>query len=101
MAILRIKNSNGEWEELPAIVGRKGDKGDKGDTGAKGDKGDKGDTGAKGDKGDKGDPYVLTDSDKNTIASTVKTALTNETWIFTVKKADGSTETITKVVCVG
>lgn len=25
MAILRIKNANGSWEEVPAIVGRKGD----------------------------------------------------------------------------
>ena len=32
MAILRIKRADGTWEEIPAIVGRKGDKGDKGDS---------------------------------------------------------------------
>lgn len=28
IGILRVKNANGEWEDIPVIVGRKGDKGD-------------------------------------------------------------------------
>lgn len=32
MAILRIKDKNGVWQEIPAIKGGKGDKGDKGDS---------------------------------------------------------------------
>ena len=67
MAILRVKQEDGTWAEVPAIVGPQGPQGETGATGPqgpKGDKGDKGDTGpqgpqgepgAKGDKGDKGD----------------------------------------------
>lgn len=104
MAIFKIKNSDGTWQEVPALVGSKGDKGDKGE---KGDKGDRGDTGSQGlqgiqgEKGEKGDSYILTDTDKESIANTVVSHLTDEVWIFTVKKADGTIETITKVVCTG
>lgn len=73
MAILKLKQEDGTWVEVPALRGAKGDKGDKGDPftysdftpeqmaalkgekGDKGDKGDQGNTGAQGDKGDKGD----------------------------------------------
>lgn len=54
MAILRVKDANGQWKEIPAIKGDKGDKGDKGETGAKGDKGDKGDKGEQGIQGNQG-----------------------------------------------
>ena len=56
-AILRVKQADGTFAEVPALKGSKGDKGDKGDTGAqgtKGDKGDKGDTGAQGPQGIQG-----------------------------------------------
>lgn len=91
IGILRIKDQNGEWQEIQAI---KGDKGDKGADGTmtfedlteeqreslKGDpftfedfteeqlaslKGDK------GDKGQDGKDYVLTETDKNEIAQIV------------------------------
>lgn len=82
MAIMRIRQADGTWAEIPALVGPQGPKGDKGDAGEKGEQGaqgiqgiqgiqgeqgPKGDTGAtgpqgiqgeqgpKGDKGDKGD----------------------------------------------
>lgn len=56
MAILRIRDSNGNIQEIIAI---------------KGEKGDKGDTGAKGEKGDKGDSYILTPDDKTEIANQI------------------------------
>lgn len=43
--LLKVKNADGIWEEVPIL---QGEKGEKGDTGAKGDKGDKGDTGEQG-----------------------------------------------------
>ena len=48
MEILRIKNSNGEWQEIATI------KGETGLTGPEGPKGDKGDTGATGANGTNG-----------------------------------------------
>lgn len=54
-AILRIKQADGTWAEVPALVGSKGDKGDKGDRGDRGLQGDRGLRGERGDKGDKGD----------------------------------------------
>jgi hypothetical protein len=47
--------------------------------------------------GDEGDSYNLTETDKASIVSAVKTSLTTETWIFTLD--DGST--LTKAVYVG
>ena len=44
MSVLKIKNAQGEWQEVPFI---------------------------KGDKGDKGDTYVLTEEDKEDIAGLV------------------------------
>lgn len=70
MAIMRVKQADGTWAEIPALVGPQGPKGDKGDAGEKGEqgaqgiqgiqgeqgpKGDTGEQGPKGDKGDKGD----------------------------------------------
>ena len=51
------------------LKGDKGEPGEKGADGAKGDKGDKGDTGATGPA------YTLTDTDKNSIATSVKNSL--------------------------
>lgn len=36
MAIINVKDRNGNWAMVPAIIGPKGDKGEKGDTGATG-----------------------------------------------------------------
>ncbi|MDT3388863.1 MAG: collagen-like protein [Bacteroidota bacterium] len=55
-------------EQLASLKGEKGDKGDKGDQGIQGLKGD---TGEKGDKGEDGQDYVLTENDKQEIASLV------------------------------
>ena len=39
-AILRVKDENGNWIEIPAIQGEKGDRGERGERGEKGEKGD-------------------------------------------------------------
>ena len=49
MAILRVKDKDGNWQEIPSLIGAKGDKGDKGD---KGERGERGPAGAKGDRGE-------------------------------------------------
>lgn len=53
MAILKIKDADGNVQEILAIKGEKGEKGEKGDI------------------GDKGDSYVLTEEDKQEIAGMV------------------------------
>lgn len=53
-AILRVRQADGTFAEIPALKGTKGDKGDKGDTGAQGAKGDKGAQGANGKDGTNG-----------------------------------------------
>lgn len=78
--------------------GEKGDKGDKGDTGAQGADGA---PGAKGDKGDPGTTPVKgtdywTAADKAEMVQDTKSALTPETWTFTL--TDGST--VTKQVVI-
>lgn len=55
MAILRVKNPDGSWSEIPAIVGPAGPMGPAGPQGKTGATGPAGADGAKGDKGDKGD----------------------------------------------
>lgn len=54
MAILRVKNENGEWIDMPAIVGPEGPQGPAGETGPQGPAGKDGNQGPKGDKGDQG-----------------------------------------------
>ena len=91
MAILRLRDNNGNIIEIPAIRGPKGadgtmvfsdlteeqklslkgEKGDQGPQGEKGDKGDQGEKGEKGDKGNRGDDYTLTSEDKIEIADIV------------------------------
>ena len=61
MAILRIRNANGTWEEIPAIVG------------------------PRGPQGPQGEPYVLTEQDRNTIVTLLKQSLPTETWKFTLE----------------
>jgi hypothetical protein len=72
MAILRIRDSYGNVQEILAI------KGDKGDT------------------GEKGADYVLTEADKQEIATKVVGMVSTETWTFTLE--DGSTVTKTVVL---
>ena len=54
MAILRVKNENGEWIDVPAIVGPEGPQGDTGPMGPEGPQGPKGDTGPAGKDGEQG-----------------------------------------------
>lgn len=58
-----------------------------------GEKGDTGATGAQGPQGEKGDAYLLTDSDRQEIASLVKIPTANENSIggIKAKAADGET----------
>lgn len=51
MAVLKIRDAEGNMVPVPCF---KGDKGDKGDPGVPGPKGDPGQAGAPGDKGDPG-----------------------------------------------
>ena len=73
MEVLRIRNNpSEEWQEIAALVGPKGEQGPQG---IQGEKGDKGDQGEQGPKGEPGANYVLTDADKQEIASLVVDSL--------------------------
>lgn len=73
MEVLRIRNNpSEEWQEIAALVGPKGEKGDTGEQGIPGEKGEKGD---QGEQGPAGADYVLTDADKQEIASLVVDSL--------------------------
>lgn len=54
MAILNIKDENGDFIAIPSTVGPKGEKGETGPQGPQGEQGPKGDTGETGPKGDTG-----------------------------------------------
>ena len=58
-AILRIKDENGNWIDIPAIVGPQGPAGEP------------------GAKGDKGESYTITDADYEAIAAVVLSKMTN------------------------
>lgn len=58
-AILRIKDENGNWIDIPAIVGPQGP------------------AGAPGAKGDPGESYTITDADYEAIAAVVLSKMTN------------------------
>ena len=51
MEILKIKDSQGNWIEVPAIIGPKGDTGEQGPKGPQGIKGDTGEQGLQGIQG--------------------------------------------------
>ena len=98
MSILKIKNEQGQWENIVTLkgdmgpAGPKGDKGDKGDTGATGATGERGpqgiqgETGPQGPQGPQGDDYVLTEQDKEDIA---------RNYSVNVVTVSGTTPTIT------
>ena len=54
MEILKIKDSQGNWVEISAIIGPKGDTGEQGPQGPQGIKGDTGEQGPKGEIGPQG-----------------------------------------------
>ena len=92
MAILRIKDKNGVWQEIPAIVGRKGDTGvgisstninENGELIINYTNGVSVNAGKV--VGEKGDKYVLTTTDKNELVDLLKQSLTTETWKFTLE----------------
>ena len=58
-AILRIKDENGNWIDIPAIVGPQGPAGEP------------------GAKGDPGRSYTITDADYEAIAAVVLSKMTN------------------------
>lgn len=104
MAILKIRDADGNVQEILALKGDKGEKGDKGDRGADGtmtfeDLTEEQKESLKGDKGEKGadgTDYVLTEADKQEIATMAVEKLSSETWTFTLE--DGSTVTKTVVL---
>lgn len=75
MAILRVKQEDGTWADIPAIAGAPG---------------------ADGYTPVKGTDYYTT-AEKEALIAEIKTALYNETWEFELE--DGST--VTKVVHIG
>jgi hypothetical protein len=54
MPILKIKDKDGKWVEVPALVGPQGIQGPQGERGLQGEQGPKGDKGDKGDTGEIG-----------------------------------------------
>ena len=95
MSILKIKNEQGQWENVVALkgdagpAGPKGDIGPKGDTGQTGPAGPQGPQGLKGDKGDKGDPGQPGTNMEIHICSI--TEYDNETRMPTIVNPDSST----------
>lgn len=112
LAILRFRQADGTWAEIPALVGPAGPQGvqgEKGDTGAigpqgpqgetgpqgaqgpQGVQGEKGETGPQGPQGEQGatgpqgPAYTLTDTDKAAIAEQVKASMTTKTFKFTLE----------------
>lgn len=67
MSILKIRDSNGNVQEILAI---------------------------KGEKGEKGQDYVLTDADKQEIAEKVVENLSTENWKFTLENGSTVTKTV-------
>jgi hypothetical protein len=55
MAVLKVKQADGSWMEVPALVGPQGETGPQGIQGETGPQGIQGETGPQGEKGDKGD----------------------------------------------
>lgn len=126
-AILRVRQADGLFAEIPALKGTKGEDGKDGANGKDGTNGKDGVNGIDGKdgadgvscthswngttltvtsasgtssadlKGAKGDSYVLTDADRANIATQVKNSLATENWTFTLE----SGETVTKAVYIG
>ncbi len=95
MAILKVKDANGNWEEIPAIVGGVGPQGPAGPTGA---------TGAAGKNATINGVNAMTVQGGDGIeaamsGSTLTIKAKNvEEWIFTVEGEDGVDTTVTKKV---
>lgn len=78
-SVLKVRNELGDWVDIPAIVGEKGEKGDKGDSGEPGKDGQPGKDGKDGVDGKtpvKGEDYY-TEADKVEMVNMVIAALPN------------------------
>ena len=82
MAILKIRDSNGNVQEVLVIKGEDGKDGQPGKDGVD------------GEDGLPGEDYVLTNADKQEIAEMVAENLSTEAWTFTLEDSS----TVTKVV---
>lgn len=71
MSILRVRDDQGNYVEIPAI---KGEKGDAGATGPQGPKGDTGATGPQGQKGDTGASGVIDATTESALTGLLKGA---------------------------
>lgn len=78
MSILKIRDKNGNVQEILAIRGKDGK------------------DGINGTNGTDGKDYVLTEADKQEIATKVIENLSTETWVFTLE--DGTTVNKTVVL---
>ena len=72
--ILKIKNEQGKWEGIPAIIGPKGDPGAQGPQGPAGPRGEQGPAGADGHTPVRGTDY-WTAADKQQMVNDVLAAL--------------------------
>ena len=71
MEILRIRDADGNWQEVPALIGPAGEQGPQGEQGIQGE------TGPEGPAGPAGSDYVITEDDYSAIADVVLSKMTN------------------------
>lgn len=75
MSVIKVRNEEGEFVDIPVIQGAKGDKGDKGDIGPQGEQGPPGQDGTDGKTPVKGVDY-FTEADKQEFIEEVEQTLT-------------------------
>lgn len=93
MAILNIKDENGDFIAIPSTVGPQGEKGEAGPTGPQGEQGPQGPAGPQGEQGPKGDPGAPgADGVSPTVTVARNDADTGA--VITVTNADGSTTSV-------
>lgn len=101
MAILKVKDGNGNWQEIPAIVGPQGPAGPSGPAGPAGANGQNGAAGSNATINGvnalniQGGDGIEATMDGSTLTIKAKTV---EEWTFTVEGEGGVDTTVTKKV---
>ena len=78
--ILKVKDQEGNWIDIPAIVGPQGPAGPAGERGPQGEQGIQGERGLEGPQGPagaNGKDYVITEADYSAIADVVLGKIAN------------------------
>lgn len=70
--IKKYNETTQKWETLCIAEGKQGIQGIQGERGIQGVQGIQGERGAQGERGEKGDSYILTNTDKQEIATLVE-----------------------------